>query len=638
MLQRALFLVVLAFVTAIPAKADFEAGQQAWEAGRADEALAQWRSAAQAGDRRAMRALGQMYWRGLGVLQDYVEAHKWFNLAASRGEAAAAEERDALAEKMTPTQIAAAQERAAAWQPDEAPIEATDTKGAVHVPAPAPSEQAATPAPAPERPTPPPAPPEPAAAAAPTPEAPPPPPPLAIREAQSLLTELGYSPGAVDGRWGPATVAAYRAFLADNDLPAAAALTPPTLRAMRAAVARRTVDAKTSEEAPSQTPDDDTTCSAATPAATRPLDLHGAAKAGDVEGVAAAIAAGADVDGRDDGGWTALMHAVNNDLAPLVEHLLDSKADPNLRTPDGTSALVIAVSRGNTNNVAQLRERGADPWLEGPDRRTAADTARGAGNPAVLEALALPEKGEILRDCGECPEMVVVPEGSYMMGSPPEEAGRLDYEGPLHPVRIARPFAVGRFEVTFDEWEACHRAGRCTHTPDDWGMGRGTRPVINVSWHDAKEYVGWLSEKTNESYRLLSEAEWEYAARARTDSAYYWGEEVGEARANCRGCSGRLDSGPTSPAGSFAPNGFGLFDMLGNVWEWVEDCGHLGYESAPSNGSAWLEEGGGDCEIRMVRGGGWMEEETEVRSATRTGDDPDSRSEVLGFRVARTLR
>ena len=364
-------ILAVALIGAPAAVADNAAGQQAWDAGRSAEALSEWRAAADAGDRRAMLALGRRYAQGLGVVQDYVETHKWLNLAASRGEAAAVEERDALAARMTPQQVTTAQERAAAWRP-----------------------------------------------------------------------------GGV---------------------------------------------------------------------------------------------------------------------------------------PPGTR----------------------------------------------------------FRDCDECPELVVVPAGSFDMGSPESEAGRRDHEGPVHQVRIERPFAVGVYEVTFAEWDACVSGGGCGgYRPSDRGWGRGNRPVVNVSWEDARSYVDWLSEETGEEYRLLSESEWEYVARGGTRTPFHTGETISTGQANYNGNftygSGRKGRyrGRTVAVGSFDANGYGLHDVHGNVWEWVEDCWNGSYRRAPADGSAWEF---GDCSRRVLRGGSWSLKPGLLRSACRGWLGTGLRLINAGFRVARTF-
>ena len=364
---RGVLAAALALAAAHSARADFDAGQAAFEDGRSDEAVAEWRAAAESGDARAMRALGRFY-RGVGAPQDYVEAHMWLNLAAGRGDADAAAERDALAGKMTAEQVAAAQDRAARWRP---------------------------------------------------------------------------------------------------------------------------------------------------------------------------------------GGL-------------------------------------------------------------GADARV----------------------GETFRDCPRCPKMVVVPAGSFMMGSPPSEEGRRDSEGPVHRVAFVVPFAVGVFEVTFAEWDACVSAGGCRgYRPDDEGWGRGSRPVVNVSWHDAQSYVEWLSRSTGEDYRLLSESEWEYVARAGTSTRYWWGNDIGRGRATCIGCGDQWQY--TSPVGSFSANAFGLHDVHGNVNEWTQDCWNWGYDGAPGDGSAWEE--GSDCSHRVLRGGSWGGDPRTLRSAIRGTVDSENSNNVNGFRVARTL-
>ena len=247
--------------------------------------------------------------------------------------------------------------------------------------------------------------------------------------------------------------------------------------------------------------------------------------------------------------------------------------------------------------------------------------------PTAVEAQ---NPGDTFRDCGECPEMVVVPPGSFNMGSPPSEGERGDDEGPVHRVTIVRAFAVGVYEVTFAEWDACVSGGGCGgYRPADEGWGRSRRPVINVSWEDTEGYVEWLSRKTGQTYRLLSESEWEYAARAGTTGRYHWGNRITPARANYGQNKGR-----TVEVGSYSPNGFGLYDMHGNVWEWVADCYSESYEGAPSDGSVWEA---GDCSKSVLRGGSWDGRPRYLRSALRNWFTTGGRGDSAGFRVARTL-
>jgi len=243
-----------------------------------------------------------------------------------------------------------------------------------------------------------------------------------------------------------------------------------------------------------------------------------------------------------------------------------------------------------------------------------------------------PVPGAVFRDrqsdgtpCAACPELVVVPAGSFQMGS---ESGGLD-ERPVHRVTIAKPFAVGKFEVTFAEWDACVAAQGCQHRAEDRGWGRDSRPVLNVSWSDAQGYVAWLSRLTGQRYRLLTEAEWEYAARGGSAT-----EVQGRGNANCDGCGSEWDNKQTAPVGRFKPNGFGLYDMLGNVWEWTEDCWNDSYGGAPSDGSAWTTR---NCPVRVLRGGSWFNVPWYARSANRNRSSPSVRIFYVGFRVARTL-
>jgi formylglycine-generating enzyme required for sulfatase activity len=190
--------------------------------------------------------------------------------------------------------------------------------------------------------------------------------------------------------------------------------------------------------------------------------------------------------------------------------------------------------------------------------------------------------------------------------------------------------------VTFADWDACVSVGGCPQEgrARDAGWGRGTQPVIYVSWDDAQAYVEWFSRMTGKTYRLLTEAEWEYAARAGSTTAYFWGEEIGKGNANCSACGSQWDNRQTSPVGSFRPNAFGLYDMAGNVQQWVQDCYHDNYNGAPTDGSEWTAR---DCEFRVARGGSWGRNPIYLRSASRVRDTPVGWNNSVGFRVGRTL-
>ena len=248
--------------------------------------------------------------------------------------------------------------------------------------------------------------------------------------------------------------------------------------------------------------------------------------------------------------------------------------------------------------------------------------------------------GDPFKECRDCPDMIVVPVGRFTMGSP--EGKGQDSERPQHDVTFAKPFAVAKVELTFDEWGACVDHGDCAQVSDS-GWGRGRQPAINVSWDDAQVYVKWLSRITGKEYRLLSEAEYEYAARAGTETNYPWGDEIkfnGKPMANCYDCGSQWDDKQTAPVGSFDANGFGLQDMVGNVWEWTQDCYRDNYSGAPGSDSEWIECA--DRRKRVVRGGSWWKNREAPpsqapRSANRTFFLTDYRDAVLGFRVARTL-
>jgi formylglycine-generating enzyme required for sulfatase activity len=259
---------------------------------------------------------------------------------------------------------------------------------------------------------------------------------------------------------------------------------------------------------------------------------------------------------------------------------------------------------------------------------------------------------DTFRECAkDCPEMIVVPPGEFWMGSP--EGRGFAYEYPRHKVGIAKSFAVSKYEVTWAEWDACVAMRGCDGRPTgDAGWGKkadeGPLPVIYVSWDQAKAYVAWLSRMTGKPYRLLTEAEWEYAARGVTSAdaphpPYPWGDKASHEYANYgtdQCCNGKTEGRDkwfyTAPVGQFPPNAFGLYDMLGNVWEWVEDPWHDNYRgTSPTDGGAWIE--GGDETKRVVRGGCWDNLPEGLRSANRYGVTTDSRYNYVGFRVGRTL-
>ncbi|TDU28152.1 formylglycine-generating enzyme required for sulfatase activity [Panacagrimonas perspica] len=317
--------------------------------------------------------------------------------------------------------------------------------------------------------------------------------------------------------------------------------------------------------------------------------------------------------------------------------------------------LVVSVASAQVPDDASRELKHQRPAAEKPTKkkRSKTDTAKPAEatrKPVVctpIEGSPGLEPMSVWRDCADTPEMVTMPGGSFLMGELGETG--LLYERPIREVQI-KPFAMGRYEVTFIEWDDCHAAGFCMTRPDDKGWGRGFHPVINVTWVDAQQYVAWLSRKTGQSYRLPTEAEWEYAARAGTTSSFPWGESLAATcdYANAFDISGHNERpnwfwsvfcvdgyAYTAPVGSFPPNPWGLYDMQGNVWEWTQDCWHSDYTGAPTDGSAWIS--GGECEKRVNRGGGWGNHPRTLRVAKRDADSATGYGDAFGFRVVRDL-
>ncbi len=345
----------------------------------------------------------------------------------------------------------------------------------------------------------------------------------------------------------------------------------------------------------------------------------------------------------------------NADIVTLMEAGVSASAIVTViesrRTEfDTTVAQLAALSRvGVDSTVIEAMTRAsaaARPPLSAPQSGAAAAYSSGSSAPSPVpqpgsaqtapRALAR-QAGETFSDVlstgGQGPEMVVIPAGRFRMGCV-SGVECFDREQPVHDVTIPRAFAVSKYEVTFEDYDRFTYPNRV----DDEGWGRGRRSVINVSWDDAQEYVAWLSRQTGQSYRLLSEAEWEYVARAGTSTMYSWGNAIGNNRANCYNWEDRERCGDqwenTAPAGSFPANGFDVYDMHGNVAEWVEDCWNESYAGAPSDGSAWLS---GDCSQRMLRSGAWDRLPRNLSSASRFRATTGNRLTNVGFRVARTI-
>jgi formylglycine-generating enzyme required for sulfatase activity len=248
---------------------------------------------------------------------------------------------------------------------------------------------------------------------------------------------------------------------------------------------------------------------------------------------------------------------------------------------------------------------------------------------AVAKPAGATGKSEI-RDCPTCPAMIALPGGAFAMGS---ISGDME-ERPSHRVNVAQPFAIGAYEVTIEQWNACVDAAGCPRIEVE-GNGSRTAPMRNISWDDAQAYVKWLAKKTGKAYRLPTEAEWEYAERGGTTTQYWWGNEMRKGYADCKDCGEPWNKDSPLNTGSFAANPFGLFDMNGSVWEWVADCWHGSYKGAPSDGRAWDEAG---CPTRVIRGGSWPDGAAYMQSSTRFKYSASVRQSQNGMRVARDMK
>ena len=454
-------------------------------------------------------------------------------------------------------------------------------------------------------------------------------------EVQRGLAALGFDPGPADGLFAGGTRAAIASWQKAKGLPETGYLNAVQVGVLAAQ------GAESAETAPSEVSPPESAQKApkaiehaiGLTRAQRVQVQHGLAALGFGPGPAdgvfgrrtrAAIAAWQKAKRLPETGFLNAMQAET--LAVLGEER--ERAETETRQHDNE-----AFARAKRRGTMAAYEEYLESWPTGHH----ADEARRRRD----ELSQARRAGEKFRDCRECPEMVVVPPGSFRMGAPPHEKGRRYDEGPLHQVTIVKPFAVGVHEVTFSQWDACARAGGCNrYSPSSNDWGRGSRPVINVNWEDAQAYVRWLSHRTGRSYRLPSEAEWEYAARAGTRTPFHFGATIGTHQANYDGTraygSGRRGQfrKRTLPVGTFAPNRFGLHDVHGNVQEWVQDCWNISYTGAPGDGGASKQ---GNCSYRMMRGGSWDSWPSNVRSAKRRSFAGGSRSSRNGFRVARTL-
>ncbi len=306
-----------------------------------------------------------------------------------------------------------------------------------------------------------------------------------------------------------------------------------------------------------------------------------------------------------------------------------------MRAPDLTAQDIIARTKLGVARATNGRQRPfvlstlADNVTLGLSRGAPGAETRAKGPaPSVGKPTGEPSPGQVFRDCDRCPDVVVIGPGEFSMGSDDFET-----EKPVHRAVVAKHFALGRTEVTLAQWDACVADGGCSSRPSDQGRGRTDLPVGEVSWRDAVAYVDWLTRASGQAYRLPTEAEWEYAARAGSTTAFWWGGDPGAGLANCRGCGG--DGGrQTLAVGSYPANPFGLVDTAGNVAEWVEDCWTDSYRAAPAGA---VTRATGACKQRILRGGSFDAGPRYVRSSSRFPYDPDLRYYLNGIRVLREL-
>jgi formylglycine-generating enzyme required for sulfatase activity len=280
--------------------------------------------------------------------------------------------------------------------------------------------------------------------------------------------------------------------------------------------------------------------------------------------------------------------------------------------------------------AAPAAQAQAPPKPEQGKARPATAAAAQEEAPAAAAAPTVAGAVATVKDCDACPLMVALYPSPFTMGS----NGSDPSERPAHKVALHTPFAIGKLEVTVGQWAQCVKASVCPSVPSAANAAENL-PMRDLSWDEAQLYLKWLSTVSRKPYRLPTEAEWEYAARGGTTSRYWWGEQMKGGNASCQGCGEPWKADAPPPAGSFVANPFGLLDMNGSVWEWVQDCWHSSYKGAPVDGSAWAD---GTCQSRVIRGGSWREDGSYMLSTTRFKYDASVRQSQNGFRVARSLK
>jgi formylglycine-generating enzyme required for sulfatase activity len=310
-----------------------------------------------------------------------------------------------------------------------------------------------------------------------------------------------------------------------------------------------------------------------------------------------------------------------------------SASTPSASTSPGAAPSVAPQATRSTAPAGTASQ--ARPHAAAPPATTAAPVAPPSAPPAPTPTVAqrpaahAPVASES-RDCATCPIMIAVPAGEFLMGSSTDDPS----EKPVHRVTIGTPFAIGKYEVTVEQWNACVAANACPKLTPESNANKAA-PARDVSWDDAQQYLKWLSKTTGKPYRLPTEAEWEYADRGGTTTAYWWGDQMRKGNANCKDCGDPWHKDGPEAVGSFTPNPLGLYDMNGSVWEWVADCWHNSYQGAPADGHAWDNP---SCDMRVIRGGSWREGGGYMLSATRFKYSASVRQSQDGFRVMKELK